>query len=294
LLDTRKPTRRGEILAEFIGTFILIFAGCGAITVAVTLDAIDGLGVGIMWAVGVSLAIYAVGSVSGAHINPAVTITMAVFQGFDRRKVAPYIVAQIAGAFTATAVLYIFWRGRLREFEAEQGLVRGDEGSQLSAMSFMPFTPNPAAFGTDQVAWDQVPLWTGFFAEIIATAILLIAVLSLTGGINAGRPLSNLAPIFIGLTVAIMVVTVGPLTMASLNPARDFGPRLFTFLAGWDSIAIPGPRNDMWVGTVGPVIGALLGGAIYARLIAPFYPPAAEPGQVPEEARQERSVDSGD
>jgi glycerol uptake facilitator protein len=279
------PALRGEMIAEFIGTFILIMVGCGSVIVAVTLGAIDALGVGMMWTLGVTLAIYSVGSISGAHINPAVTITMAVFQGFERHKVLPYIGAQIAGAFSGAAMLYIFWRGGIREFEAEQGITRGDEGSQLSGMLFTTYTPNPDAFGTDQEGWDQVPLWTGFMAEIVATAFLLMAVLYLTDAINSGRPLGNMAPIFIGLTVGVLVVTVGPLTQASLNPARDFGPRLFILLAGWDSIAIPGPRNEMWITILGPVIGGLLGGAIYMKLIRPFYPPIAEPGQVAGEAR---------
>lgn len=191
-------------------------------------------------------------------VTPAVTITMAVFQGFDRSKVLPYIGAQVAGAFTASAVLYLLWRGRIREFEAEQAITRGEEGSQLSGMFFTPFTPNPAAFGADQTAREQVPLWTGFIVEIIATAFLLMAVLYLTDTINAGRPLTNLAPLLIGLTVGVLVVTVGPLTMASLNPDRDFGPRLFILLAGWDGIAIPGPRNEMFIGILGPIVGGLV------------------------------------
>ena len=279
------------MIAEFIGTFILIFIGCGSVIVAVTLGAIDLLGVGLMWSVAVALAIFAVGSISGAHINPAVTITMAVFQGFDRAKVLPYIGSQIAGAFTASAVLYLFWRGRIREFEAANDITRGEEGSQLSGMLFTTYTPNPDAFGTDQAGWDQVPLWAGFIVEIVATAFLLLAVLYLTDAINAGRPLSNIAPLFIGLTVGVLVVTAGPLTQASLNPARDFGPRLFILLAGWDSIAIPGPRSDMWVTILGPFVGGLVGGTIYMTLIRPFYPPAAEPGQVPEEVRAPSQAD---
>jgi glycerol uptake facilitator protein len=273
------------MIAEFVGTFILIFIGCGSVIVAVTLGAIDALGVGIMWTLAVTLAIYAVGSISGAHINPAVTITMAVFQGFDRRKILPYIGSQIAGAFSASAVLYLFWRGRIQDFEATSGIGRGEDGSQLSGMLFTTYTPNPDAFGTDPAGWDQVPLWTGFIAEIVATAFLLLAVLYLTDTINSGRPLGNLAPLFIGLTVGVLVVTVGPLTQASLNPARDFGPRLFIFLAGWDTVAIPGPRSEMWITVLGPVVGGLLGGSIYMKLIRPFYPPVSPPGQVPEEAR---------
>jgi glycerol uptake facilitator protein len=174
------------MIAEFIGTFILVLVGTGSIAVAVMLGAMDLLGVGIMWTLGVTLAIYAVGAISGAHINPAVTLTMAIFRDFDRSKVLPYIGAQIAGAFTASAVLFTAWRGRFRTIESENNIARGEEGSQLSAMMFGTYTPNPDAFGTDQAAWDQVPLWTGFLVEVLATAFLLLAVLYLTDSINSG------------------------------------------------------------------------------------------------------------
>jgi glycerol uptake facilitator-like aquaporin len=110
-----------------------------------------------------------------------------------------------------------------------------DVALQGSYLNDVRFHPNGAtAFITDSGARGAI---------VVASAVLILAVMFLTDSINAVRPAANLAPLFIGLTVGVLVMTAGPLTMASLNPARDLGPRFFAFLAGWDSMAIPGPRR---------------------------------------------------
>ena len=231
-----------------------------------------------------AIAVFAVGATSGAHINPAVTLGMAVFRGFAWRKVIPYVVAQIIGAFLAAATVYLAWHGVITSVETTNNLTRGADGSQNLAMIFHTFTPNPAVFGATAAGWDTVPLWTGFVVEVVATALLVTAVMFFTDALNTGRPLANLAPWFIGLVITVLVIFAGPLTMAALNPARDFGPRLFAFVAGWGDIAIPGPRGEMWIPIAGPLVGGLLGGGVYTYLLAPFYPLTAEPGLLPPEA----------
>ncbi len=276
-----------ELGAEFVGVFILILFGNGAIAVAVPLGAYDLWAVALMWFIGVSLAIYAAGAVSGAHINPAVTLAFAAFNDFPWRRVAPYIGAQILGAFTASVAIYVAFHGVINNFEAANNIARGEPGSELSAMIFTTYAPNPAIVGTGQAAFEQVPIWTWFASEVIITAFLVFAVFYLIEEINSARPLANLFPVMIGVVVAGLVAYEAPVSMAALNPARDLGPRIFTLLAGWGDIAFPGPRAGFWIPTVSTIVGGLIGGAIYAYLYKRVYPVPAEPGREPEEVRGE-------
>ncbi len=277
-----------ELGAEFVGTFILILFGNGAVVVSVMTGAYGLWPVAVMWFVGVSLAIYAAGAVSGAHINPAVTLAFAAFNDFPWRRVGPYIIAQILGAFTASVAIYVAFHGVINNFEAANNIVRGEPGSQLSAMIFTTYAPNPAIVGTSQAAFEQVPLWTWFASEVIITAFLVFAVFYLIAEINSARPLANLFPVMIGVVVAGLVAYEAPISMAALNPARDLGPRIFTLLAGWGDIAFPGPRGvDFLIPTVSTIVGGLIGGAVYAYVYKRVYPVPAEPGREPEEVRGE-------
>ncbi len=276
-----------ELGAEFVGVFILMFFGNGVVVVSVALGAYGLLAVGAMWFIAVTLAIYAAAAVSGAHINPAVTLAFAAFNDFPWRRVAPYIGAQILGAFVASAAIYASFHGVINNFEAANGIVRGEPGSQLSAMMFTTYAPNPAIVGTSEAAFAQVPLWTWFVSEVIITAVLVFGVFYLIEEINSGRPLANLFPFMIGLLVGALVAYEAPVSMAALNPARDLGPRVFTLLAGWGDIAFPGPRGGFWIPTVSTIVGGLTGGALYAYLYKPVYTVPAEPGREPEEVRGE-------
>ena len=283
----KNGTLRAELGAEFVGTFILMLFGNGAVVVSVATGSYDLWAVALMWFVGVSLAIYAAGAVSGAHINPAVTLSFAAFTDFPWRKAGPYIIAQILGAFTASVAIYTAFHGLINNFEAANNIVRGEPGSQLSAMVFTTYAPNPAIVGTGQAAFEQVPLWTWFASEVIITAFLVFAVFYLIEEINSARPLANLFPVMIGVVVAGLVAYEAPVSMAALNPARDLGPRIFTLLAGWGDIAFPGPRAGFWIPTVSTIVGGLIGGAIYTYLYKRVYPVPAEAGREPEEVRGE-------
>jgi glycerol uptake facilitator protein len=284
----KNGTLWAELGAEFVGTFILMLFGNGAVVVSVATGSYDLWAVALMWFVGVSLAIYAAGAVSGAHINPAVTLSFAAFTDFPWRKAGPYIIAQILGAFTASVAIYTAFHGLINNFEAANNIVRGEPGSQLSAMVFTTYAPNPAIVGTGQAAFDQVPLWTWFASEMIITAFLVFAVFYLIEEINSARPLANLFPVMIGIVVAGLVAYEAPVSMAALNPARDLGPRIFTLLAGWGDIAFPGPRGvDFLIPTVSTIVGGLIGGAIYTYLYKRVYPVPAEAGREPEEVRGE-------
>ena len=158
------------------------------------------------------------------------------------------------------------------EFERQHGLLRGGPGSELSAMVFGEYFPNPAIFGTAEDAWRIMSMKSAFIAEAVGTAMLAFLVAAVTHGRNTGKPPNAMAAVMIGLGVAAIISVIAPLTQAGLNPARDFGPRLVAWFLGWGDIAIPGPRGGfLIVYILGPLVGAVIGGGIY-RLIAKRYP----------------------
>jgi glycerol uptake facilitator protein len=265
----------GECLSEFLGTLILVFFGVGAVNAAVLAGAQQGLWqVAVVWAVGIALAIYGTGAVSGAHINPAITVAMMAFRGFSKAKVAPYMVSQVAGACAGSLILFGLYHGLITHFEASHHLVRGGPGSELSAMVFGEYFPNPAMIGTTPEAYAQVSRVTAFFGELAGTAFLACFVFALTEKRNPEKP-RFMVPLFIGLTVAIIISIIAPLTQAGLNPARDFGPRLVAYLLGWGEIAIPGPRGGFFdVYIVAPIIGALVGAGVYELMVKRHLPAA--------------------
>lgn len=252
------------LTGEFFGTFLLTFFGCGSVCAAVLTGAQVGVfQVAIVWGLGIATAIYLTGSLSGAHLNPAVTVSMAAWSGFPKRRVAPYIVAQMGGAFVAAAVLYFVFGDALNAFEKANGIVRGQPGSEASAMVFGEFFPSPGGHPLTAAARERMSRTAAFGAEVIGTALLLMVIFCVTDERNPAHP-PILTAATIGLTVTLLISVFGPLTMACFNPARDLGPRLFSSLVGWG--AVPFQVNGVgWftVYIVAPVLGSLLGGAAY-------------------------------
>jgi glycerol uptake facilitator protein len=280
---SRKVNRNlwGQCLSEFVGTFILIFIGCGAVAGWVLNElSLDLWGIACIWGMAVAMAIYITGPVSGTHINPAVTITMAVFRGFPWKNVIPYIVAQMAGAFAGAAVVYLFYRHAFAQFEAGQNIVRGSAESVVTAKVFSTY---PAPYLSN---------WEAFFVEFAITALLLMVILAVVDERNPLlSALKNLGPLVIGLTIAMIGGSFGSLTGFALNPARDFGPKLFAALAGWDSIALPGPGAYFWVPLIAPVLGGLFGALVYDGVIRPFLQREEEAPAVQAE-RKQRPLDA--
>ena len=259
-------------VGEFFGTFILVFFGCGSVATAVLTGAQVGIfQVAIVWGIGISTAIYLTGSLSGAHLNPAVTIGLAAWSDFPWRSVARYIAAQFLGAFAASAVLFVMYRGTLLSYEAAHHVVRGAPGSEATAMIFGEFFPNPGGKPfTDEIRL-AVSHPAAFFIEFVGTAILMLVILGTTNARNPSRP-QILTAATIGLTVTILISLLGPLTMAAFNPARDLAPRLFSAMVGWGQV--PFTANGMgWltVYVIAPILGALGGGAVYRWCFAPHY-----------------------
>jgi glycerol uptake facilitator protein len=260
----------GQCIGEFIGTLILVFFGVGSIHVAVVSGAHMGSWeVAMVWGIGIALAIYAVGAVSGAHLNPAVTFAMAMWRQFPAKKILPYIIFQLAGAMAGSLILYGLFHGMIEHFEVARGIMRGMPGSELSGMMFGEYFPNPSMLGTSALAHSQVPLVSAMLAEGLGTALLMSFIFALTERRNTNNP-RNLTPLFIGLSVSVIIAIVSPLTQAGLNPARDFGPRLVSYFFGWGKIAIPGARGNfdfLTVYILSPIIGGIFGAGVYQGLI---------------------------
>ncbi len=265
------PPLGRAMIGEALGTFLIVFIGTGCVAAAVLTGAQNGLWqVAVVWGFGVTLAIYASAGLSGAHLNPAVSLTLALLRpkAFPWNRLLPYWAAQLGGATLAGAVVWAAFAPFLARFEQAKGLVRGAPGSELSAMVFGEYFPNPAMFGTDAAARALVSPLSAAMIEALGTAVLVLMIFALTDPRNTAAPPAGLAPFFIGFTVAVLISLFAPLTQAGWNPARDFGPRIVAALAGWGSIAIPGPEGGFWVYIVGPLVGGPLGGLVYDKLMA--------------------------
>ncbi|MGE3960843.1 MAG: MIP/aquaporin family protein [Dehalococcoidia bacterium] len=251
--------------AEVVGTFLLVLFGTGSVAAAVLTGAQVGIWqVAVVWGFGVTLAIYATAAVSGAHLNPAVTLAFALLRpaAFPRARVLPYWGAQLAGAILAGAVVLAVFGPFVDRFEEQRGIERGEAGSEASAMVFGEYFPNPAVFGTGAEAEELVGPLMATAVEALGTGVLVFLIFALIDPRNGARP-QWMTPFFIGFTVAVLISLFAPITQAGWNPARDFGPRIVAFLAGWGEIAIPGPRGGFLAYIVGPLVGGTVGGVIY-------------------------------
>jgi glycerol uptake facilitator protein len=197
-------------------------------------------------------------------------LALAVKRAFPWRKVAPYMVAQVLGAFVGGALVYLVYHDAISSFEAAKHITRGTLGGAAdSTPTFSIFATFPAPyFGSSMIG----PL----IDQIVGTAFLLMFVLALTDERNQ-PPKSNLAPLLIGLAVAAIGMSFGANAGYAINPARDFGPRFFAWLAGWGQVAIPGIHNYLWVPIVGPFVGGVLGAIVYDIFIRDVLRDRGEP-----------------
>jgi glycerol uptake facilitator protein len=265
-----RKTVWGEFLAEYLGTFVLIAFGDGVVAMAVAalnqsgraatnhtifLASGDWLLITFGWMIAVVLAIYVAGGVSGAHINPAVTIALAVRRGFPWTKVPHYIIAQVAGAFTGAAHVYLNDKDAIKGYLHATGADRRESSSIASYSIFATF---PSGYFHNPVG--------PFIDELIGTALLVGIVLAVIDNLNL-PPKGNLAPWIVGSIVAGIGMSFGANTGYAINPARDFGPRLFAYFAGWDGVALPGNYGWVnwywWLPIVAPIVGAIIGALVY-------------------------------
>ena len=249
-----------EALAEFLGTFVLILFGVGVVAQVTLGGGANGqyLSINLAWGLAVTLGVYVSHGVSDSHLNPAVTLAAAAWRGFPLAKVAPYVVAQFAGAFAASAVVYVVYADALTHFD---GGVRQVTGA-LGTAGIWATYPQP---------W--LSTLGGLIDQIVGTAVLVMVVFGLSDPRKS--PVSpGLGPIVVGLLVAAIGMAYGLNAGYAINPARDFGPRLFTALAGWGGEVFNAGNGWWWVPIIGPLIGGPLGGFIYDAFIGKRHPNA--------------------
>jgi MIP family channel proteins len=248
----REVTR--EVLGELLGTFVLVVFGT-AVVAQVSLSALANgsyLSINLGWGLAVVMGVYVAGGVSGAHLNPAVTVALALRRGFPWRKVLPYSAAQLAGAFAGALVTFVTYREALDHFD---GGVRQVVGVQATAGIFATY-PQPFL--------STVP--GGLIDQIVGTALLLLLIFAVTDAKNLA-PDPKLTPLVVGLIVTLIGMTFGFNAGYAINPARDLGPRLFTAIAGWGGDVFRAGHSWWWVPIVGPLIGGVLGAVLYDVLV---------------------------
>ena len=248
-----------EMLAEYFGCFVLIAFGDGVVAVAVAgltqsgrTDVIfSGAGGWLLitwgWAMAVAMAVYVAGGVSGAHLNPAVSLGFAIKGDFPWKKVVPYWAAQVAGCFTGGALVLLNYFNAINAWNAANHVI--DRAAEKGVVTF-------SIFATTAAAYYGGSLLGPFIDQVIGTFFLMLFVLAIIDVTNTG-PGSNLAPFLIGMAVAAVGMSFGTGAGYAINPARDFGPRLLAWISGWGPNAFPA-GGYWWV----PILGPLAGGAL--------------------------------
>lgn len=284
----------GECLSEFLGTFVLISFGCGVVAMAVAalpgsgrtsgpttifVAAGDWLLITWGWAMAVVFGVYVAGGVSGAHLNPAVTLAFAVRRKFAWAKVLPYWGSQLVGAFTGAALVYGVYHNAISTFD---GAMKGPKTNGHTLASF-------SIFGTFPAPYFHGGIWGPLIDQIVGTAFLVMLVVALIDLRNTAVQ-ANLGPLLVGLAVAAIGMSFGANAGYAINPARDFGPRLFTWLAGWKELALPGSLSGAfsaywWIPIVGPLIGGVIGVLVYDLFIGDVLHLRAKMGELPEPGR---------
>lgn len=232
-----------RVSAEFIGTFWLVFGGCGSAVLAAAFPklGIGFLGVAFAFGLTVLTMAYAIGHISGCHLNPAVSIGLCVGKRFPASDLLPYIIAQVVGAIAAGGVLYI--------------IASGQAGFDLNG----GFASN----GYGQHSPGRYPLLSALVAEVVLTFMFLMIIL----GSTDSRAPQGFAPVAIGLGLTLIHLIGIPVTNTSVNPARSTGPAIF--VGGW-------ALAQLWLFWIAPIIGASIAGALYHALFEPAAEAKAE------------------
>lgn len=249
---------KAELMAEFLGTLVLILFGNGVVAMVLLFgsgvpgEVVKGgfTNITLAWGLGVTMGVYVAGKISGAHLNPAVTIALAAFRGFPWKRVLPYCLVQTAGAFAAAGL--VFWN-------YHPAFLKADPTLEHTAGVFTTFPAFPADVSA------------GFLDQTIGTALLLMLIFAIIDERN--QPAGILAPMMIGLVVVAIGMSFGGMHGYAINPARDFGPRLFTVAAGFKNNGLTDGSNVFWVPIAGPILGGLIGGFVYDKGIRRFLSP---------------------
>jgi glycerol uptake facilitator protein len=281
-IDRFRARAGGEALAEFFGTFLLVLLGCGAVATAVVglsgsgrraggFGSADWLIVNWGWGLAVCFGVYVAGGVTGAHLNPAVTLAFALRRNFPWRKVPLYWLAQLVGAFAAAALVFALYHSAIDAYGAAQHMpVHNDD-------SFAVFATFPAKYFHGSLVGP-------FVDQVVGTAVLVALIAALVDGQNQA-PEANMSALLVGLVVVVIGISLGTNAGYAINPARDLGPRVLTWLGGWGKTAFPAD-GYWWIPIAGPLIGGPVGIYLYDLFVGKVLavrPPEdepAEPGKV--------------
>jgi glycerol uptake facilitator protein len=268
-----------KLVGEFVGSWITAFLGLMCLAVSITTGAYGLGGASVIFAMAIAFAVYLCAAVGGCHINPAVTLSLSLFAGFPKKDVIPYWIAQILGWFAGAIFLYYICSGMIVSFETAHGIVRGTAASAKTSMIFNCYAPHP--FFAEAGKWgpDVMPTFKAIVSEMFGTMFLVVMLYAFLDAKNGLKPSLSLFGLMVGAVVGYVISVVSPATMSGINPARDLGPRLATWLLGWGNVAFPGLPSGQggpwYIWTIGPLLGGILGGALWKYVLVPCIPSAA-------------------
>jgi MIP family channel proteins len=253
----KRDSLKRELYAEFLGTFVMIAFGAGVVAQVVLSNKQNGeyLSINIAWGFAVTMGVYVAGGVSGAHLNPAVTLALAFRRDIPWSKFLPYTIAQTVGAFTGAAIVLLVYRAAFDNFDGGARMIAGEKGTAGI------FATYPQSYlSTAGALIDQ----------IVGTALLLLVIRAI--GDTRNNAAGPLGPIVVGFLVMTLGMAFGLNAGYAINPARDLGPRLFTAVAGWGFEVFRVNNYYFWIPIVGPLIGGPLGALVYDALIGRHIP----------------------
>lgn len=247
-----------QITGELIGTFILVFIGCGSVVLSVIFNSMDLFGVASCWALAVILGIFSVRKLCPAHLNPAVSVKSVLSKQINLRTFFNLILGQFLGAGLAGLTLFLLFNSSIKAFELTNGIVRGEEGSKLSAMVFGEYYPNPA--NSNLV---EINSGAAFFWEYIGTLLLITGIVYIT---SSKRISKNIAPILIGFLLGGLILIIAPYTQAGFNPARDFSPRIIAYFGGWSKQVFNLPNHGWFlVYILAPILAGVTSAFLFKK-----------------------------
>lgn len=246
-----KFTKGQEFIAEFFGTLVLIMFGCGVCAMvalfgsdpAVPGEVVKGgyTNITLGWGLAVTFGIYVAGTISGAHLNPAVTLAMAVTGRMPWSKVFHYVAAQMLGAFAGAGLVFADFYAKFQQVDPGY--------TEKTRWVYCTFSNIPG-------------FWPGFIDQVIGTALLLGLILAVVDKLNC-QPGANLAPVIIGLIVVAIGISFGGMNGYAINPARDLGPRIFETLIGYKANGLTDGSGAWLPPVLGPLVGGVLGAVAY-------------------------------
>ncbi|XP_075381068.1 aquaporin-10 [Mycteria americana] len=250
-----------ECLAELLAVFVLILITLGGSAQMVTSSGTKGniFTAYLAGALAVMVSVYTAGGVSGAHLNPAFSLTMCLLGQFPWWKFPIFVAVQTSAAFISAGAVYVLYYDAIQHYS--NGTLTASGPRETASI----FATYPA---------DYLSLSSGFLDQVMGTALLIVGILAIMDTRNKGVP-KGLEPVAVALLVLSIEISMGSNCGCPLNPARDFGPRLFTYVAGWGVEVFSRGNGWWWVPVVAPLLGAAVGSALYQLLVA-FHHPTEE------------------